>query len=138
MFGSTHFKLASWLHLHVAQDNLAGAAELLALVIQHPASDQYRMLEGRIRDSARTWTEIGIGRICCRIDWSETSKVRLRIQFHDDLRWRGESRTLDHKFPSSFGCVPQEYGWAMIVGECSLLEMESELTSNIAPAASRS
>jgi hypothetical protein len=39
--------------LQVAQDNITGAVELLALVIQHPASDQYRMLEGRIRDSAR-------------------------------------------------------------------------------------
>jgi len=39
--------------LRVAQDNLEGAAELLALVIQHPASQQFRGLEGRIRDSAR-------------------------------------------------------------------------------------
>jgi tetratricopeptide (TPR) repeat protein len=45
--------LYEYARLQVAQDNFTGAAELLALVIQHPASDQYRMLEGRIRDSAK-------------------------------------------------------------------------------------
>lgn len=39
--------------LRVAQDNPKQAAELLALVIQHPTSHQTRMLEGRIRDSAK-------------------------------------------------------------------------------------
>jgi hypothetical protein len=39
--------------LRVAQDNPKQAAELLALVIQHPTSHQIRMLEGRIRDSAK-------------------------------------------------------------------------------------
>jgi len=37
----------------LAQDDLEGAAELLALVLQHPASHQKRMHEGRIRDSAK-------------------------------------------------------------------------------------
>lgn len=45
--------LYEYARLLVAQDNLEGAAELLALVIQHPASQLYRMLEGRIRDSAK-------------------------------------------------------------------------------------
>lgn len=35
-----------------AQDNSEKAAELLAFVIQHPASQRTRMLEGRIKDSA--------------------------------------------------------------------------------------
>ena len=39
--------------LQAARDQTLKAVELLALVIQHPASDQNRMLEGRIRDSAR-------------------------------------------------------------------------------------
>jgi predicted ATPase/DNA-binding CsgD family transcriptional regulator len=38
--------------LRVAQDHPEQAAELLALVLQHPASHQARLLEGRIRDSA--------------------------------------------------------------------------------------
>jgi predicted ATPase/DNA-binding CsgD family transcriptional regulator len=38
--------------LQVAHGNLERAAELLAFVIQHPASQAIRMLEGRIRDSA--------------------------------------------------------------------------------------
>jgi predicted ATPase/DNA-binding CsgD family transcriptional regulator len=38
--------------LQAAQHNLERAVELLALVIEHPASDRYRMLDGRIRDSA--------------------------------------------------------------------------------------
>jgi len=38
--------------LQVAQHNFERAVELLALVIEHPASDRYRMLDGRIRDSA--------------------------------------------------------------------------------------
>ncbi|MEA3439743.1 MAG: hypothetical protein U9R58_05620, partial [Chloroflexota bacterium] len=37
----------------VAQDEPEQAAELLALVLQHPASRTTRMLEGSIRDSAR-------------------------------------------------------------------------------------
>ncbi|MEA3438824.1 MAG: LuxR C-terminal-related transcriptional regulator [Chloroflexota bacterium] len=39
--------------LRVAQDEPEQAAELLALVLQHPASRTTRMLEGSIRDSAR-------------------------------------------------------------------------------------
>jgi predicted ATPase/DNA-binding CsgD family transcriptional regulator len=39
--------------LRVAQENLKQAAELLTLVLQHPASHQNRWLEGRIRDSAK-------------------------------------------------------------------------------------
>lgn len=39
--------------LRVAQDNPKRAIELLALVIQHPASNETRMFEGRIRDNAR-------------------------------------------------------------------------------------
>jgi predicted ATPase/DNA-binding CsgD family transcriptional regulator len=39
--------------LRVAQGNLAQAVELLAWVLQHPASHQTRWLEGRIRDSAK-------------------------------------------------------------------------------------
>jgi predicted ATPase/DNA-binding CsgD family transcriptional regulator len=39
--------------LRVAQDNSEGAVELLAFVLQHPASHQARFLEGRIRDSAK-------------------------------------------------------------------------------------
>jgi len=45
--------LYEFARLQEAQDNSEGAVELLALVIEHPASDLYRMLEGRIRDSAR-------------------------------------------------------------------------------------
>jgi hypothetical protein len=37
----------------VARDNSEEAVELLALILQHPASHQVRMLEGRIGDSAR-------------------------------------------------------------------------------------
>ena len=39
--------------LRVAQDHPEQAVELLALVLQHPASYQARLLEGRIRDSAK-------------------------------------------------------------------------------------
>jgi tetratricopeptide (TPR) repeat protein len=39
--------------LRAAQGNFEGAVELLALVLQHPASHQTRMHEGRIRDSAK-------------------------------------------------------------------------------------
>jgi len=39
--------------LRVAQDNSEQAAELLVLVIQHPASNETRMFEGCIRDSAK-------------------------------------------------------------------------------------
>jgi len=45
--------LYEFARLQVAQGDLEGAAELLTLVIAHPASNLYRMLEGRIRDSAR-------------------------------------------------------------------------------------
>jgi len=45
--------LYEYARLRVAQDDLEGAAELLALVLQHPASHQKRMHEGRIRDSAK-------------------------------------------------------------------------------------
>jgi predicted ATPase/DNA-binding CsgD family transcriptional regulator len=38
--------------LQAAQHNFERAIELLALAIEHPASDRYRMLDGRIRDSA--------------------------------------------------------------------------------------
>lgn len=44
--------LYEFARLHVAQNNLDGALELLGLVIQHPASQETRWLEGRIRDSA--------------------------------------------------------------------------------------
>jgi hypothetical protein len=40
--------------LLVAQGNSEQAAELLALVLQHPASHQIRLGEGRIRDSAKS------------------------------------------------------------------------------------
>jgi predicted ATPase/DNA-binding CsgD family transcriptional regulator len=39
--------------LRVAQNHTTQAVELLALVLQHPASYQARLLEGRIRDSAK-------------------------------------------------------------------------------------
>jgi hypothetical protein len=45
--------LYEFARLRVAQDETEQAVELLALVIQHPASRQTRMFEGRIRDSAR-------------------------------------------------------------------------------------
>jgi tetratricopeptide (TPR) repeat protein len=44
--------LYEYARLHVARGNPEGAIELLMLVIRHPASQQYRMMEGRIRDSA--------------------------------------------------------------------------------------
>jgi tetratricopeptide (TPR) repeat protein len=44
--------LCEFARLWMAQDNSEQAAELLVLVIQHPASDQVRLLEGRIRDDA--------------------------------------------------------------------------------------
>jgi predicted ATPase/DNA-binding CsgD family transcriptional regulator len=44
--------LYEYASLQVAQDNLEQAAELLALVLQHPASHQIRLGEGRIKDSA--------------------------------------------------------------------------------------
>jgi tetratricopeptide (TPR) repeat protein len=49
--------LYEYARLQVAEENIEGAVELLALVIQHPASNLYRMLEGRIRDSARNLLE---------------------------------------------------------------------------------
>lgn len=45
--------LYEYARLRVAQEYPEQAVELLALVIQHPASEFYRMMEGRIRDSAR-------------------------------------------------------------------------------------
>ena len=39
--------------LRAAQDNLEQAVELLALALQHPASDQTRWLEGSTRDSVK-------------------------------------------------------------------------------------
>jgi tetratricopeptide (TPR) repeat protein len=39
--------------LYTVQGKTEQAVELLALVIQHPASELYRMLEGRIRTSAK-------------------------------------------------------------------------------------
>jgi tetratricopeptide (TPR) repeat protein len=39
--------------LQAAHNDTEGAAELLAFVIQHPASQESRMFEGRIRDSAQ-------------------------------------------------------------------------------------
>lgn len=45
--------LYEYARLRVAQGDADGAVELLALVIQHPASQLNRMMEGRIRDSAR-------------------------------------------------------------------------------------
>jgi hypothetical protein len=40
--------------LLVAQGDSESAAELLALTIQHPASEQIRLGEGRIKDSAKS------------------------------------------------------------------------------------
>jgi len=45
--------LYEYARLHIARGYPEGAVELLALVIEHPASQQYRMMEGRIRDSAK-------------------------------------------------------------------------------------
>ena len=45
--------LYEFARLRVAQNNPEGAAELLGLVLQHPASHSSRMLEGPIRDSAK-------------------------------------------------------------------------------------
>ncbi|NIS79274.1 MAG: AAA family ATPase [Anaerolineales bacterium] len=45
--------LYEYARLRVAQENSEQAVELLALVVQHPASNQTRWLEGRIRDSAK-------------------------------------------------------------------------------------
>jgi predicted ATPase/DNA-binding CsgD family transcriptional regulator len=45
--------LYDYARLRVAQGNLAQAVELLALVLQHPASRQTRLFEGRIRDNAK-------------------------------------------------------------------------------------
>ena len=45
--------LYEFARLRVAQGDQTGAAELLIFVIQHPASQESRMFEGRIRDSAR-------------------------------------------------------------------------------------
>ncbi len=44
--------LYEFARLRVAQEDQEQAVELLALVVQHPASHQTRWLEGRIRDSA--------------------------------------------------------------------------------------
>jgi predicted ATPase/DNA-binding CsgD family transcriptional regulator len=45
--------LYEFARLWVAQDKAVEAVELLALVLQHPASHLYRWQEGRIRDSAK-------------------------------------------------------------------------------------
>ncbi len=45
--------LYEFARLRVAHNNPEGAAELLGLVLQHPASHSSRMLEGPIRDSAK-------------------------------------------------------------------------------------
>ncbi|MFC1879497.1 LuxR C-terminal-related transcriptional regulator [Chloroflexota bacterium] len=45
--------LYEFARLQAAQDNFEGAVELLALVLQHPASHQNRWLEGVVRDSAK-------------------------------------------------------------------------------------
>jgi hypothetical protein len=45
--------LYEFARLRVAQDHSEQAVELLVLVLQHPASHQTRMLEGRIEDSAQ-------------------------------------------------------------------------------------
>ncbi len=45
--------LYEFARLKTAQNNLEEAVELLALVIEHPTSNQTRWLEGRIRDSAK-------------------------------------------------------------------------------------
>ena len=39
--------------LYATQGKIEQAVELLALVIQHPTSELYRMLEGRMQDSAK-------------------------------------------------------------------------------------
>ncbi|MFN2213081.1 MAG: hypothetical protein ACK2UE_08420, partial [Anaerolineales bacterium] len=39
--------------LKLARGELQQAVELLAFVEQHPYSDNFRLMEGRIRDSAR-------------------------------------------------------------------------------------
>jgi hypothetical protein len=39
--------------LRAAQEDIEEAVELLGFVINHPISDQSRLLEGRIKDSAR-------------------------------------------------------------------------------------
>lgn len=46
--------LYEYARLEVARANNENAVKLLALVIQHPASEQSRLIEGRIRDSAQT------------------------------------------------------------------------------------
>ncbi|NIM93349.1 MAG: tetratricopeptide repeat protein [Anaerolineales bacterium] len=45
--------LFEYARLRVAQGNVEQAVELLSLVVQHPASDQNRLFEGSIRDSAK-------------------------------------------------------------------------------------
>lgn len=45
--------LFEFARLRVIQENSEKAVELLAVVVQHPASYQSRLLEGRIRDSAK-------------------------------------------------------------------------------------
>jgi tetratricopeptide (TPR) repeat protein len=45
--------LYEFARLRVAKDNSDQAVELLAFVVQHPVSNESRLLEGRIRDSAK-------------------------------------------------------------------------------------
>ena len=49
--------LYEFARLRIALGNLEEAVEFLAFIIQHPASQLYRMLEGRIRDSAKDLLE---------------------------------------------------------------------------------
>ena len=45
--------LYEFARLKAAQNNLKEAVQLLALVVEHPTSNQTRLFEGRIRDSAK-------------------------------------------------------------------------------------
>ena len=49
--------LYEYARLRVAQGNTSQAVELLALIVQHPASEQTRLFEGPIRDSAQSLLE---------------------------------------------------------------------------------
>jgi predicted ATPase/DNA-binding CsgD family transcriptional regulator len=50
--------LADYAGLLAARGKLVEAVELLALVLEHPASNDFRMLEGRIRDTAGELLEV--------------------------------------------------------------------------------
>jgi tetratricopeptide (TPR) repeat protein len=81
--------LYEYARLQTARDNIEGAVELLALVIQHPASDMYRMLDGRIRDSASTLLE--------------TLKAELPPQRFDAALQRGQQLDLDETVSDLLG-----------------------------------